>query len=287
MDYSEYRDGCWLSASGAWNRKYSGGHWRSNSTGWWYTDNFGWYPTSEWLWIDGKCYYFKSDGYMAKDEWIGNYYVDSSGAWVAGKKKESSSNNANKNVFSAEIKAAYRSKVEEYDKSHGNSKSSGNKYSLIYIDNDDIPELVCDHSGYYMNVYTYYNGNVNCIMNESGYGVGGNPGYCYTERKGLVTNTNADMAGAINYYYFDRLEKGCLVEYDYYLVSSTYNYKKYGFDWNHAGDNEQHYYKCTDSSGDTSCLTEITKAQFNALNLSGTDFISGNKSKNEMLKLLQ
>ena len=64
MDYSEYRDGCWLGADGAWVEDYSGGHWLSNSKGWWYEDSSGWYPYSQYLWIDGTEYYFKADGYM-------------------------------------------------------------------------------------------------------------------------------------------------------------------------------------------------------------------------------
>ena len=82
MDYSEYRDGCWLNADGTWNTAYSGGYWASDSTGWWYTDASGWYPVSTWLWIDGSCYYFKASGYMAVDETIDGYYVDASGARV-------------------------------------------------------------------------------------------------------------------------------------------------------------------------------------------------------------
>ena len=79
MDYSEYRDGCWLNADGSWNTAYSGGYWASDSTGWWYTDASGWYPVSTWLWIDGSCYYFKASGYMAVNETIDGYYVDASG----------------------------------------------------------------------------------------------------------------------------------------------------------------------------------------------------------------
>lgn len=63
MDYSEYRDGCWLNADGSWNESYSGGRWSSNATGWWYTDNSGWYPVNSWLWIDGKNYHFNGSGY--------------------------------------------------------------------------------------------------------------------------------------------------------------------------------------------------------------------------------
>ena len=63
MDYSEYRDGCWLGSDGAWDEAYSGGHWMSDSTGWWYTDNAGWYPVSQYVWIDGVQYWFGASGY--------------------------------------------------------------------------------------------------------------------------------------------------------------------------------------------------------------------------------
>ena len=66
MDYSEYRDGCWLGADGAWVEAYSGGHWSKNSTGWWYEDASGWYPAEQWLWIDGTNYYFNADGYLVE-----------------------------------------------------------------------------------------------------------------------------------------------------------------------------------------------------------------------------
>ncbi len=62
MDYSEYRDGCWLGADGAWVEEYANGHWCSDSYGWWYEDN-GWYPVNQYLWIDGVKYWFDSDGY--------------------------------------------------------------------------------------------------------------------------------------------------------------------------------------------------------------------------------
>ncbi len=62
MDYSEYRDGCWLNADGSMNPNYTGGHWCSDSKGWWYEDN-GWYPCSQYVWIDGVRYWFGASGY--------------------------------------------------------------------------------------------------------------------------------------------------------------------------------------------------------------------------------
>ena len=81
MDYSEYRDGYWLGSGGAWVEDYYGGHWCSDSNGWWYEDASGWYPTSQWLWIDGKCYYFEADGYLATNKYIDGYWVGLDGAY--------------------------------------------------------------------------------------------------------------------------------------------------------------------------------------------------------------
>lgn len=63
MDYSEYRDGCWLGSDGAWVEDYYGGTWKQDSSGWWYEDASGWYPQSQWVWIDGVNYYFNARGY--------------------------------------------------------------------------------------------------------------------------------------------------------------------------------------------------------------------------------
>ena len=53
-----------------------------NGTGWWYADASGWYPANQWLWIDGRCYYFGADGYMATSQYIDGYWVGADGAWV-------------------------------------------------------------------------------------------------------------------------------------------------------------------------------------------------------------
>ncbi len=82
MDYSEYRDGCWLGDDGAWVEEYYGGHWMQDSTGWWYEDASGWYPVSRWLWIDGSCYYFEASGYMATSKYVDGCWVGADGAWV-------------------------------------------------------------------------------------------------------------------------------------------------------------------------------------------------------------
>ena len=80
LDYSEYRDGCWLGSDGAWVEEYYGGTWKSDSTGWWFEDASGWYPTSQWVWINGSCYYFGADGYMLTNQYVDGYWVGADGA---------------------------------------------------------------------------------------------------------------------------------------------------------------------------------------------------------------
>ena len=63
-------------------------------TGWLYLDDTWYYLGTSgarvadcWQWINNKCYYFDNNGYMSANTWIGDSYVDASGAWVPGKQK--------------------------------------------------------------------------------------------------------------------------------------------------------------------------------------------------------
>ena len=79
MDYSEYRDGYWLGADGAIVDGCQG-EWKGDSTGWWFEDKSGWYPQSQWVWINGSCYYFEANGYLATNKYVDGYWVGSDGA---------------------------------------------------------------------------------------------------------------------------------------------------------------------------------------------------------------
>ena len=72
--------------------------WKQDGTGWWYTEGNS-YATG-WRIIDGKWYYFHTNGYMAHDCWIGEYYINSNGIWATdnnGINKENLKNNYNQN----------------------------------------------------------------------------------------------------------------------------------------------------------------------------------------------
>ncbi len=78
MASNEYREGCWLGNSGAWEYEPLGS-WKSDSTGWWFGDTSGWYAYSQWLKIDGYWYYFDSSGYMVTSTYIDGYWISSDG----------------------------------------------------------------------------------------------------------------------------------------------------------------------------------------------------------------
>ena len=73
------------------------------------------------------------------------------------------------------------------------------EYALVYFDEDDVPELVADHTGYFMSLYTYHDGTIYTLMNEWGYGAMGNSGYEYCPGKNSLRNYNTDYAGLILY----------------------------------------------------------------------------------------
>jgi glucan-binding YG repeat protein len=75
---SEWIEGKWYNEDGT--QTYEGTiTWKSNSTGWWIEDTTGWYPADSLQKIDGKCYYFKPDGYMAESEYYNGYWFNSDG----------------------------------------------------------------------------------------------------------------------------------------------------------------------------------------------------------------
>lgn len=103
----------WVKSGSKWwyrhsNGSYTKSDWEKIEGKWYYFDKSGWMETgwlklsnkwyylsssgamvTGWKWIGGKCYYFDKSGVMASDKWIGEDYVDKSGAWDPTAKKPS------------------------------------------------------------------------------------------------------------------------------------------------------------------------------------------------------
>lgn len=101
-------------------------------------------------------------------------------------------------------KKAYTNIVKRFEKKNPATRYASNKYALIYLDNNKVPELVCDHTGYYISVYTYKNGKARCLTYRKdkygssyywAYGAMGNHGYYFRPKKNSVYNRDANGAG--------------------------------------------------------------------------------------------
>ena len=87
----EYVKSKWLLLNNIWYHFDSNGYmqtgWLLLGNTWYYMESSGAMIAGRWQWINGKCYYFDNNGYMAANTWIGDSYVDASGAWIPNKQK--------------------------------------------------------------------------------------------------------------------------------------------------------------------------------------------------------
>ena len=78
--------GQWIQSGSRWLYRHNdGGYtrigWECINGEWYLFDNAGWMQTG-WQKVGGTWYYMDASGAMAENTWVGNYYVDGSGAWV-------------------------------------------------------------------------------------------------------------------------------------------------------------------------------------------------------------
>ena len=92
---------------------------------------------------------------------------------------------------------AYIETIDDYldDLEYGNEDDI--RYDLIYIDEDSIPELIIGVPGYFIEGYSYSDGEVYHIMDYWPYGAMGNHGYSYIPYQNVIENSNSDLAGAL------------------------------------------------------------------------------------------
>lgn len=203
-------------------------------------------------------------------------------------KEEASANKLLEN----EWKEAYREVVEKFNSENEDStyEWSSLGYALIDFDGDEIPELVTGMNGYYVNLYTYHNGEVICIIDDWPYGAGGNAGYEYAEGQGIVSNTNSDYAGLIVYLNYYRLNT------DTYELDPAYD--KDLCEWNIPdlnGDGQLDWSDAEMAGDDYSKYEpsyrygdeQISEEEFEAMMIEG-DYkeLYGEKSYSEIMELL-
>ncbi len=95
--------------------------------------------------------------------------------------------------------SGYKAAYLETCKSLASTDGDGVKFSLVDIDEDDIPELAAGNDGYWVSLFTYADGKVYTVMDHAPYGAMGNAGYDYLPGHNCIHNSNADFAGMIRY----------------------------------------------------------------------------------------
>ena len=86
----EYVKSSWLLLGSTWYHFDANGYMQTGwllLDKWYYLEANGAMVVGRWKWVNGKCYYFDNNGRMAADTWIGDYYVDASGAWIPEKQQ--------------------------------------------------------------------------------------------------------------------------------------------------------------------------------------------------------
>lgn len=171
-------------------------------------------------------------------------------------------------------KAAYANKVKELA-----AEDFDPLFALINLDDNDIPELVADYSGYGVSVFTWVDETLVAIMENWSYGAMGNHGYDYIPGGNVIRNYNSDQAGAIvNESYMKVNDANELVDiYDetlsYWFFEDTNGNGI--MDENEPYSDEPYYYYGN---------TEITEEKYASYQIPGIyELITGDMSAEEIL----
>ena len=110
--------------------------------------------------------------------------------------------------------------IAEYedDKSFDYSKLKNTKYELIFLNDDNIPELVASEEDEWVELYTFVDGKVKAIEIDSNdshrlvIGKDGNQAYEYIPKTGIVHNLSSDYVGLIYKYNYKLLSSKMKLE---------------------------------------------------------------------------
>lgn len=182
--------------------------------------------------------------------------------------KDHVNNNSNKYA------AAYIEKIHSFGDEY--------TYNLIYLNDDEIPELVVDYPGFYVSIFTWRDEALFTVMDDYPYGTGGNMGYQYLPKESIILSTNNDMAGAIiNDYYMTLSNEFEIIDLYDELPNVRYYKDKNGnkqIDENEISADTPYYFY-----GDT----EITEDEYLDYQIPGDyESIKGTFSVAEILSLL-
>lgn len=107
--------------------------------------------------------------------------------------------------------------IEVIDKS--SAEDSEYKYSLCYVDEDEIPELVVDNPGYYVSVYTYADNTVFTVCEKEPYGTGSCVMYNYEPYQNVIGYYSHNASGSFEGYFYYMIDSNKELNKSYVIFS--------------------------------------------------------------------
>lgn len=153
-------------------------------------------------------------------------------------------------------------------------------YDLIYLNEDELPELVVGREGYWVSVFTYANGEVHTLMDDWGYGAMGNMGYEYIPGENMMRNYNTDYAGAVLYTTYFGMDENQEIEIFVYLEMSCLDEEGNMPQNDEEYENAQWHFYVDDE--------EVSEEEYNSHEIDGDyEYINSTKTALEILRVME
>lgn len=179
--------------------------------------------------------------------------------------------------FETDYREEYSYKIQELS-----AQDESIQFALIDLVDNGVPELVADHPGYDVSVFTCIDEGIVTLMDQWSYGAMGNVGYEYLPGENVIHNSNMESAGAIIYESYMKVN-------DDYAIVNVYDEDisvRYIRDTNADGivDGEDEY-------SDTPIYyygeTEISEEEYTSYQIAGEyEMIKGTMSADAMIGIL-
>lgn len=159
------------------------------------------------------------------------------------------------------------------------------KYDLVYIDEDDTPELVIENKGLYISLYTY-DKEQKCaveLIYHSAITSSEDAEYTYAKKQNIIKSTKDEYAGVIRHYIFQKIENNTLVSALPYSLSTwlTEDKNKNGL---YDEDEQTSTFTKTYCYMDDGQITEVAEEIFFTSMPTTNKKLEGTLSKDKILK---
>lgn len=144
-------------------------------------------------------------------------------------------------------------------------------FNLIYLNEDDIPELVAGPLGE-VSIYTYEageartsnSGTLHTIMDRYGYGASGNYGYMYLPKENVIRGLGAEYTGGVQYTSYMNMNAEYELDSYYTLKLAYLDEDGNVFTGSEDYEPQVHYYYCIDD-----LEKEISEEEYSSYTIQG------------------